>query len=85
MQSHPDAVCIGSDTMVTIDRLPLGKPKDRADAADMLRRLRGRTHEVLTGLAVLTPDGGAHTLHTCTAGCFPRARSVRRAQAVHCR
>lgn len=49
MQSHPDAVCIGSDTMVTIDHLPLGKPKDRADAADMLRRLRGRTHEVLTG------------------------------------
>ena len=59
MQSHPDAVCIGSDTMVTIDHLPLGKPKDRADAADMLRRLRGRTHEVLTGLAVLSPDGGA--------------------------
>mgnify|MGYP000140002646 FL=1 len=57
MQSHPDAVCIGSDTMVTIDHLPLGKPKDRADAADMLRRLRGRTHEVLTGLAVLSPDG----------------------------
>ena len=57
MQSHPDAVCIGSDTMVTIDHLPLGKPKDRADAADMLCRLRGRTHEVLTGLAVLSPDG----------------------------
>ena len=36
----------------------------------MLRRLRGRTHEVLTGLAVLTPDGGAHTLHTCTRVTF---------------
>lgn len=57
MQSHQDAVCIGSDTMVTIDRLPLGKPKDEQDAAEMLRRLRGRTHEVLTGLAVLSPDG----------------------------
>ena len=54
---HPDAVCIGSDTMVTIDHLPLGKPKDERDAANMLRRLRGRTHEVLTGLAVLSPDG----------------------------
>ena len=70
MQSHPDAVCIGSDTMVTIDRLPLGKPKDRADAADMLRRLRGRTHEVLTGLAVLSPDGGAQTLCTRTEVTF---------------
>ena len=67
---HPDAVCIGSDTMVTIDGLPLGKPADVRQAADMLRHLRGRTHEVLTGLAVLTPDGGAHTLHTCTRVTF---------------
>ena len=67
---HPNAVCIGSDTMVTIDGLRLGKPKDADEAASMLRRLRGRTHEVLTGLAVLTPDGGAHTLHTCTRVTF---------------
>ena len=70
MQSHQDAVCIGSDTMVTIDRLPLGKPKDEQDAAEMLRRLRGRTHEVLTGLAVLSPDGGAQTLCTRTEVTF---------------
>lgn len=67
---YPNAVCIGSDTMVTIDGLRLGKPKDTDEAASMLRRLRGRTHEVLTGLAVLTPDGGAHTLHTCTRVTF---------------
>lgn len=67
---YPNAVCIGSDTMVTIDGLRLGKPKDADEAASMLRRLRGRTHEVLTGLAVLTPDGGAHTLHTCTRVTF---------------
>ena len=65
-----ETVCIGSDTMVTIDGLRLGKPKDADEAASMLRRLRGRTHEVLTGLAVLTPDGGAHTLHTCTRVTF---------------
>ena len=63
---YPNAVCIGSDTMVTIDGLRLGKPKDADEAASM----RGRTHEVLTGLAVLTPDGGAHTLHTCTRVTF---------------
>lgn len=67
---YPNAVCIGSDTMVTIDGLRLGKPKDADEAASMLRRLRGRTHEVLTGLAVLTPDGGAHTLYTCTRVTF---------------
>lgn len=67
---HPDAVCIGSDTMVTIDGLPLGKPSDERQAADMLRRLRGRTHEVLTGLAVLPPEGGARTLSTRTRVTF---------------
>ena len=69
-REHPDAVCIGSDTMVTIDHLPLGKPKDEQDAAEMLRRLRGRTHEVLTGLAVLSPDGKAQMLCTCTEVTF---------------
>ena len=67
---HPDAVCIGSDTMVTIDGLPLGKPADVRQAADMLRHLRGRTHEVLTGLAVLPPDGAARTLCTRTRVTF---------------
>ena len=67
---HPDAVCIGSDTMVTIDGLPLGKPADARQAADMLRRLRGRTHEVLTGLAVLPPDGAARPLCTRTRVTF---------------
>lgn len=65
-QMHPQAVCIGSDTMVTIDGLPLGKPENEAQAAEMLRRLCGRTHEVLTGLAVLPPEGAARTLLTRT-------------------
>lgn len=67
---HPQAVCIGSDTMVTIDGLPLGKPSDEKQAAEMLRRLRGRTHEVLTGLAVLPPAGEARTLCTRTRVTF---------------
>ena len=67
---HPDAVCIGSDTMVTIDGLPLGKPSDEKQAAEMLRRLRGRTHEVLTGLAVLPPAGEVRTLCTRTRVTF---------------
>lgn len=67
---HPEAVCIGSDTMVTIDGLPLGKPADEAQAAEMLRRLCGRTHEVLTGLAVLPPEGDARTLCTRTRVTF---------------
>src|SRR5204863_55614 len=48
----PDAVVIGSDTIVVVDRDVLGKPKDDAEAATMLRRLSGRTHTVITAVAV---------------------------------
>jgi septum formation protein len=48
----PDAVVIGSDTIVVVDGDVLGKPEDANDAARMLRRLGGRSHEVITAVAV---------------------------------
>ncbi|HEY9227749.1 MAG TPA: nucleoside triphosphate pyrophosphatase [Gemmatimonadaceae bacterium] len=48
----PDAVTIGSDTIVVVDGDVLGKPRDRAHAREMLRRLSGRSHTVMTGVAV---------------------------------
>ena len=45
---------LGADTTVCIDNQILGKPIDAADAARMLRLLSGRTHRVITGVAVLT-------------------------------
>lgn len=48
----PEAVTIGSDTIVVVDGDVLGKPRDRAHAAEMLRRLSGRSHVVMTGVAV---------------------------------
>jgi septum formation protein len=47
-----DAVVIGSDTIVLVDGAILGKPADTADAARMLRLLSGRSHTVLTAVAV---------------------------------
>jgi len=47
-----DAVVIGSDTIVVVDDEVLGKPRDREQAAAMLRRLSGRSHVVMTGVAV---------------------------------
>jgi septum formation protein len=47
-----DAVIVGSDTIVVVDSDVLGKPRDRAQAADMLRRLSGREHIVMTAVAV---------------------------------
>lgn len=49
----PDAVLtLGADTAVVVDGDILGKPTDDAEAAGMLQRLSGRTHEVLTGVSV---------------------------------
>ncbi len=53
---NPDAVVLGADTIVVIDGLVLGKPTDETDAVRMLGLLSGRTHEVLTGIAVVPPQ-----------------------------
>jgi septum formation protein len=47
-----DVVTIGSDTIVVVDGDVLGKPRDREHAKAMLRRLSGRSHIVMTGVAV---------------------------------
>jgi septum formation protein len=47
---------LGADTTVTLDNHILGKPEDHADAARMLRLLSGRTHRVITGVAVVTAE-----------------------------
>jgi septum formation protein len=52
----PEAVTIGSDTTVVIDGDILAKPDDAAEAVQMLRRLKGRSHIVLTAVAVRWND-----------------------------
>ena len=47
-----DSVILGADTVVVVDGEILGKPADDRHAASMLRRLSGRSHEVLTGVVV---------------------------------
>ncbi|WP_421569884.1 Maf-like protein [Stenotrophomonas sp. PD6] len=49
----PHAVVLGSDTEVLLDGEVFGKPLDAADAAAMLRRLSGRTHQVATAVALV--------------------------------
>ena len=47
-----DALVISSDTLVELGGIPLGKPKDEADAFRMLKSLSGKAHNVHTGVAV---------------------------------
>ena len=49
---YPDRWVIAADTIVYIDHLILGKPKDRGEAMSMLRRLSGREHWVMSGFSV---------------------------------
>lgn len=51
-----DTVVIGADTLVELDGVRLGKPKDEADAFRMLRALSGRAHRVCTGLCCVKGD-----------------------------
>jgi len=61
------AVVLGADTEVILDGRCLGKPRDAADATRMLRALSGRTHEVVTGLALVeAPSGREETLAVTT-------------------
>jgi len=48
-----NAIIVGADTIVVLDGEYLGKPSDRSDAIRMLGRLSGRTHVVVTGVAIL--------------------------------
>ena len=50
---QPDDLIITADTIVWADGQVLGKPKDEAEAREMLRKLSGRTHQVITGVTLL--------------------------------
>ena len=64
LDSKADLSVVGADTVVVLDDGVLGKPRDAADAERMLQLLRGRTHEVVTGVAVVD------SVHGRSAGSF---------------
>ncbi len=55
-RQRPEDFVLGADTIVIVDGQILGKPRDPADAARMLRLLSGRTHQVTTGVCLIAPD-----------------------------
>lgn len=70
-QQHPESLVIGADTLVYVDGEPLGKPKDMAEALQMMQRLSGRAHQVCTGV-YLAKSGGleGYGFHVITEVAF---------------
>ncbi|MGL4820771.1 MAG: Maf family protein [Bacilli bacterium] len=60
-EQFPDALVIGSDTVVVLGECILGKPMNDQDAMEMLKSLSGKTHRVLTSVAII--ESGA--IETC--------------------
>lgn len=58
----PGRLVLGADTLVALDGAVFGKPRDEQDAAQILQKLSGRTHQVTTGVALCAPG-------RCWAGC----------------
>ena len=56
--SVEDGIVIGADTQVLADGEVLGKPRDATDAERMLLKLNGKTHQVMTGVALVDANTG---------------------------
>jgi septum formation protein len=63
---QPGRVVIGADTLVCLAGQPLGKPKDHAEAAAMLRALSGQVNLVCTGVCVVDAKGQSHVFDEVT-------------------
>ncbi|MBI2839047.1 MAG: septum formation inhibitor Maf [Acidobacteria bacterium] len=74
------ALFVGADTIVAIGSRILGKPASAEDAVSMLRRLSGRTHQVLTGVAIL--DGRNGRVHSAVEVTEVRFRSLSQREIV---
>ena len=77
---HPQVAplpVLAADTSVILDGVIFGKPADQAAALAMLERLSGRTHEVLTAVALVSPEGLAETVSLSTVTLRPTTEAER--------
>jgi septum formation protein len=83
VQARPDAFVLGADTVVALEGEILGKPRDNRHALDMLLRLSGKSHEVISACCCYLPDGTArHTAGKARVHFFPWPQEVLAAYAA---
>jgi septum formation protein len=75
---NPGYWTLGADTIVVLGENILGKPQDPEAVHSMLRQLSGREHEVITGLALLAPDG--RTAHNESVSTLVKFKTLREAE-----
>ena len=56
LKNYPNEIIVAADTVVVINNEVLGKPKNEEDARRMLEMLSGKTHQVITGVSILSKD-----------------------------
>ena len=64
LNNKENTVVIGADTVVALGNTIYGKPKDKEDAVNMLKTLSGKSHSVITGVAIITTENGEMKLLT---------------------
>jgi septum formation protein len=79
-KQYPLRSVLGADTIVIVDQEVLGKPRDPADAARMLRLLSGRGHKVTTAVCLIAPNGKTETSSATTEVFF---RELAREEIQH--
>jgi septum formation protein len=79
-QEAPDAFILGGDQLVALDAQTLGKPHSEAAAVAQLAAMQGRSHRLLTAIALIAPDGSVSThldTHVLTMRALSRDALVR--------
>lgn len=61
------AIVVGADTVVVLDKEILEKPKDRDDAFKMLKKLSGKTHSVVTAIAIINSETKEYRINSTTS------------------
>ena len=74
VSAEPGRVIVAADTVVVLEGEIIGKPRDRADAIDILSRLAGRRHEVITGVVLLRDDAEEAFADTTSVWFHPLTR-----------
>lgn len=80
--AHPNRLVVGADTMVVLDGRALGKPRDEAEAVEMLLSLQGKTHMVMTGVWVCSPGKCGGFVDTAEVTFYPLTREEAAAYAA---